>query len=207
MNTPKEKKSEAPSATVLDDLDVASIGAAARPSARETRIISRPFSATERVAKQIERQIAEFERMNKAAEQARRRADPFIESNRLAQQLEQAQRVVTEFERMNKAAEQARRMADPFMESNPLTREIRKAERPFISSASVETPLRSPEMLGKFIKTTRKSKHLSQQELADMAGVGRRFVSELENGKTTLEIGRVLKVCQALGVDLVARKR
>jgi len=40
-----------------------------------------------------------------------------------------------------------------------------------------------------------------------MAGVGRRFVSELENGKETLEIGRVLKVCQALGIDLVARKR
>lgn len=70
-----------------------------------------------------------------------------------------------------------------------------------------ETPIDSCKNLGDLVRTARTAKDLSQQELADMAGVGRRFVSELENGKETLEIGRVLKVCRALGVDLVARKR
>lgn len=70
-----------------------------------------------------------------------------------------------------------------------------------------ETFIASVKALGSIVQANRIMLRLSQQELADMAGVGRRFVSELENGKATLEIGRVLKVCQALGVDLVARKR
>ncbi|MBW8881094.1 MAG: helix-turn-helix transcriptional regulator [Asticcacaulis sp.] len=48
---------------------------------------------------------------------------------------------------------------------------------------------------------------LSQQQLADMTGVGRRFISELESGKPTLEFGRVLKVCQSIGIDLAAIER
>ena len=75
------------------------------------------------------------------------------------------------------------------------------------ASPKPETPIDSFKNLGDLIRTVRNAKDLSQQELADMAGVGRRFVSELENGKATLEIGRVLTVCQALGIDLVARKR
>lgn len=80
---------------------------------------------------------------------------------------------------------------------------------PFAKSGSTkpEAPIGSLKDLGNLIRTARSAKDLSQQELADMAGVGRRFVSELENGKPTLEIGRVLMVCQALGIDLVARKR
>ena len=70
-----------------------------------------------------------------------------------------------------------------------------------------ETPIDSCKNIGYLIRTARTAKDFSQQELADMAGVGRRFVSELENGKPTLEIGRVLTVCQTLGIDLVARKR
>ena len=40
-----------------------------------------------------------------------------------------------------------------------------------------------------------------------MAGVGRRFISELENGKATLEIDKVLKVAAAAGIDFLARER
>lgn len=81
------------------------------------------------------------------------------------------------------------------------------APRATSASPKPETPIQSFRNLGDLVRTARTAKDLSQQELADMAGVGRRFVSELENGKETLEIGRVLKVCRALGVDLVARKR
>jgi y4mF family transcriptional regulator len=48
---------------------------------------------------------------------------------------------------------------------------------------------------------------LSQQQFADLAGVGRRFISELENGKPTLELGLVLQVCKAAGIDVVAKRR
>jgi len=49
--------------------------------------------------------------------------------------------------------------------------------------------------------------NLNQQQFADVAGVGRRFISELENGKATLEFDRVLQVSKAAGIDLYARQR
>ena len=48
---------------------------------------------------------------------------------------------------------------------------------------------------------------MSQANFADLAGVGRRFLSELEAGKPTLEIGKVLLVLTAAGIELVARDR
>ncbi len=61
--------------------------------------------------------------------------------------------------------------------------------------------------LGTLIRNVRSERALSQQALADLAGVGRRFLSELENGKETSEIGLVLRVTSALGIDLTARTR
>ncbi|SIN83184.1 transcriptional regulator, y4mF family [Parasphingorhabdus marina DSM 22363] len=61
--------------------------------------------------------------------------------------------------------------------------------------------------LGKRIRTARKAMKLNQQQFADTAGVGRRFVSELENGKESLEIGLVLACCAAAGIDLFAKPR
>jgi HTH-type transcriptional regulator / antitoxin HipB len=63
------------------------------------------------------------------------------------------------------------------------------------------------EAIGKAVARRRKAKHLSQQAFSDLAGVGRRFVSELESGKPTAEIGKVLKVLNALGIDLMLRDR
>lgn len=63
--------------------------------------------------------------------------------------------------------------------------------------------LRNVAELGSAIRHARKSKRLTQQSFADLAGVGRRFVSELEQGKQTLEIGKVLKVAAAAGIQLM----
>ena len=68
-------------------------------------------------------------------------------------------------------------------------------------------PIASPEDLGALVRSVRTKRGMSQQEFADLAGVGRRFVSELERGKPTLEIGRVLTVLLAAGIDLVAKER
>jgi HTH-type transcriptional regulator/antitoxin HipB len=67
--------------------------------------------------------------------------------------------------------------------------------------------IRSPADLGTLIRTAREARRLSQQDFADLAGVGRRFLSELENGKATVELGKVLLVLAAAGIDLSARKR
>lgn len=61
--------------------------------------------------------------------------------------------------------------------------------------------------LGGFVRATRLHMRLTQQELADIAGVGRRFISELEAGKPTLEAGKVLQVCASVGMDLFVEAR
>lgn len=71
----------------------------------------------------------------------------------------------------------------------------------------VSRPIRSAEQLGAVVMTRRKERKLTQQQFADLAGVGRRFVSELEGGKPTAEIGKTLQVLQALGIDLTIRDR
>jgi HTH-type transcriptional regulator/antitoxin HipB len=56
--------------------------------------------------------------------------------------------------------------------------------------------------VGRAVRRQRRQLRLRQAELAALAGVGNRFLSELENGKPTLEIGRVLKVLTVLGLEV-----
>ena len=74
-------------------------------------------------------------------------------------------------------------------------------------AAKHEKEIKSPADLGAFIKVARKSKKLTQQEFADLSGVGRRFVVECEAGKPRLEFAKVLQVAAAAGIDIFAIKR
>jgi y4mF family transcriptional regulator len=56
--------------------------------------------------------------------------------------------------------------------------------------------------LALLIKKTRKKHKFSQKDLALTAGTGLRFISELENGKKTCQIGKVLTVLHTLGLKL-----
>jgi y4mF family transcriptional regulator len=64
-----------------------------------------------------------------------------------------------------------------------------------------------PNHLGDLVKSSRKSKKITQQQLADLAGVGRRFIVECEAGKPRLEFAKVLQVVAAAGIDIIAIKR
>lgn len=65
----------------------------------------------------------------------------------------------------------------------------------------------TPVELGQLIKSSRIAKKLTQQQLADLAGVGRRFIVECEAGKPRLEFAKVLQVAAAAGIDILAIKR
>ena len=56
--------------------------------------------------------------------------------------------------------------------------------------------------LGQAIRERRKSLGLSQFNAAGLCGVGERFLSELERGKRTAEVGKVLQVFNRLGLRL-----
>lgn len=68
----------------------------------------------------------------------------------------------------------------------------------------LEVEIAHPAALGRLIVRRRKDLGLTQRDVSDFTNVGRRFVSELENGKPTVELGRVLKVLEGLGIKLVA---
>ncbi|HET6582180.1 MAG TPA: helix-turn-helix transcriptional regulator [Nannocystaceae bacterium] len=71
-----------------------------------------------------------------------------------------------------------------------------------------ETPvLRTPAQIGALVRARRKALATTQAELAALSDVGPRFVGDLERGKPTLEIGKVLRVLERLGLAIVARRR
>ena len=59
--------------------------------------------------------------------------------------------------------------------------------------------------LGAVIRSERKRLHVTQKELAMAVGTGLRFIIELEQGKETIRMGHVLKVMQALGIQLMLK--
>ena len=56
----------------------------------------------------------------------------------------------------------------------------------------------TPTEIGTTIRTARKAQGLRQDELAGAAGVGLRFIVDLEAGKPTAQLGKALQVLQAL---------
>ena len=56
--------------------------------------------------------------------------------------------------------------------------------------------------LADIIRQSRKLQGLTQEDLAGLSGLGRRFISEIENGKQTAQIGKVFVVLNVLGIGL-----
>jgi y4mF family transcriptional regulator len=57
-------------------------------------------------------------------------------------------------------------------------------------------------IISKFVKEKRKKLGLTQLELAERAGVGIRFIRELEQGKKTLQMDKVNQVLNLFGQQL-----
>ena len=56
--------------------------------------------------------------------------------------------------------------------------------------------------LGLAVRRERKAQKLKQSELAAVSGVGIRFIVDLEAGKPTLQLEKVLRVIKTLGCDI-----
>jgi HTH-type transcriptional regulator / antitoxin HipB len=67
--------------------------------------------------------------------------------------------------------------------------------------------LKSIKSLGKLVAQKRKELKLPQMQLAGLSDVGVRFISDLENGKATIELGKTLQVLKMLGLDLTIQQR
>lgn len=60
--------------------------------------------------------------------------------------------------------------------------------------------------LGPQLREMRKAAKLSQRNLAEMAGVSREWLSAVENGKVTVEFGKVQDLLSTLGYELKVEK-
>lgn len=60
----------------------------------------------------------------------------------------------------------------------------------------------SSKEIGQVVKNARKTLGFTQRSLAFTAGTGLRFIVELEHGKTTCELEKVLIVLKTLGLNL-----
>jgi len=66
----------------------------------------------------------------------------------------------------------------------------------------------STKDIGIAIRAKRKTDGLTQADAAALCGVGARFLGELERGKETAQIGKVIRILQGLGLELqIAAKR
>ena len=65
----------------------------------------------------------------------------------------------------------------------------------------------SVDSISEIIRNRRKQLGLNQSETASICNVGARFFSELENGKETLQMKKVLNCLEMLGINLYAVNR
>lgn len=61
--------------------------------------------------------------------------------------------------------------------------------------------------VGNAIQRMRKQQGLTQLDVAGLAGLGNRFVVELEKGKETVQMQKALDVLGLLGLELVIRQK
>jgi y4mF family transcriptional regulator len=60
----------------------------------------------------------------------------------------------------------------------------------------------TPEKIGELVRNTRKSLGVTQKDLAMTSGTGLRFIIEMERGKPTCQLGKVLTVLHTLGIKI-----
>lgn len=63
-------------------------------------------------------------------------------------------------------------------------------------------PIDSPEQLGRLVRAVRRAQRIRQDDLAPMAGTSHVTLMNIEHGKGSVGIGRVMEVLRELGVRI-----
>jgi y4mF family transcriptional regulator len=78
---------------------------------------------------------------------------------------------------------------------------------PLSHSSTTETLIRSSVELGAVVREQRKRLALRQLDLAGLGNTGNRFIVDLESGKPTVQLQKVLDLMNLLGLELVVRAK
>ena len=63
--------------------------------------------------------------------------------------------------------------------------------------------IQSPKDLGLALRATRKAQRVRLDDVAGSAGVGHVFVREVEHGKASVTLGKVMQLMRELGLKLI----
>ena len=69
------------------------------------------------------------------------------------------------------------------------------------------TSVKDMKSLGDAVRKRRRELGYTQAVLAEYAGVSTSFLSELENGKETIQAGKMMEIIALLGMDVCVSKR
>lgn len=65
--------------------------------------------------------------------------------------------------------------------------------------------IHSADELGAMLRMLRKESGLTQRDAAGLCNVSLPFLNQVEQGKSTAQIGKVLEVCQRFGIEVIFR--
>ena len=71
----------------------------------------------------------------------------------------------------------------------------------------MKTVVKSALDIGTAIRKKRKEDGLTLADAAGLCNVNYRFLSDIENGKATAQLGKVLQVLRALGIEIELKDR
>lgn len=60
---------------------------------------------------------------------------------------------------------------------------------------------------GQILRSRRKKLNYTQSQVSEITGFSTSFISELENGKETAELGKAIYLATMLGIDLSLKER
>jgi len=69
----------------------------------------------------------------------------------------------------------------------------------------METIIRDPLELGRLVSQTRSDLGLRQSDIHSHTKLATRFIGEVEHGKETAQIGKVMDMLESLGLELIVR--
>lgn len=62
--------------------------------------------------------------------------------------------------------------------------------------------INSSKEFGEFVKAKRKKLGYTQKQICEVSGISASYISDLENGKTTIELGKAILLANLLGIDV-----
>lgn len=62
--------------------------------------------------------------------------------------------------------------------------------------------INNSKKFGEFVKVHRKKLGYTQKQICEVSGISASYISDLENGKATIELGKAILLANLLGIDV-----